>query len=462
MKNRASLNSIVVLAVLFAAGALHWMLFLHSGNMTFQPHDWGKEYIYYSLFKQALTTGEIPYHISLAFHDTPRFLALPETNLSPQILLLPLMGIGQFILVNTLLLYAIGFVGCLLIRQRYRLSLIPFSILFLLFNFNGHITAHIGVGHSMWAGYFLLPFFFLFVLELTGGNIRRPTPIKIAFVLFAILLQGGFHIFVWCMTFLILLLAFNWRYFKPILTSILLTLLMSAFRLIPATLALAGKKEKFIWSYPTVRDALDAIITIRQQAPDRLRPWGTAGWWELDIYIGIIGLALVVYFGIYLRFSKREDLEDTKHKPLDLPVFIMALFSVSYFHAFLTRLPIPLLSAERVATRFIIIPILMLVFLAVIRMERVLTNLKQTFTYRFIAVGTILIMALGFVDHSFLWSVTRLERIYQNRVVDLTIPDVISRQDPLYKNLLWVSAAISIAGIALSLYLAIRRRTDRI
>jgi hypothetical protein len=314
----------------------------------------------------------------------------------------------------------------------------------------------------MWAGYFLLPFFFLFVLELAGGNAKRTTPIKLAFVLFAILLQGGFHIFVWCMTLLILLLAFNWRYLKPILTSVLLPLLMSAFRLIPATFALAGKKEKFIWSYPTARDMLDAIITIRQQAPDRLRPWGTAGWWELDIYIGIIGLALIVYFGIYLRFSKREDLEDLRYRPLDLPVFIMALFSISYFHAFLTRLPIPLLSVERVATRFIIIPILLLVFLAVIRMGRVLVNLRQTFASRFIAVGTILVMALVFVDHSFLWSVTRLERIYQNRVVDLTVPDIINRPDPVYKNLLWVSAAISIAGIAVSLFLAFRRRTNRI
>ncbi|MFH1314369.1 MAG: hypothetical protein ABIJ00_14220 [Candidatus Eisenbacteria bacterium] len=462
MKRRPGLKTIVVLAVLFAAGALHWVLFLHSGNMTFRAHDWGKEFIYYSLFKQALTTGEIPFHISLAFHDTPRFLALPETNLSPQILLLPLMSVGQFILVNILILYSIGFVGCLLIRQRYRLSLIPFSILFLLFNFNGHITAHIGVGHSMWAGYFLLPFFFLFVLDLAGGNVRPTTPIKIAFVLFAILLQGGLHIFMWCMTFLVLLLAFNWRYVRPILTSVLLTLVMSAFRLIPATFALAGKKEKFIWSYPTLRDVLDAIITIRQQAPERLRPWGTAGWWELDIYMGIIGLALIVYFGIFLRFSKREDLKDLRFKPLDLPVFIMALFSISYFHAFLTRLPIPLLSAERVATRFIIIPVLLLALLAVIRMERVLTNLKQTFASRVIAVGAVLIMVLGFVDHSFLWSVTRLERICGNRVVDLTTPDVISRPDPLYKNLLLVSAALSIAGIALSLYFAFRHRSDRI
>jgi hypothetical protein len=459
---RSSLTTVSVLVILFAAGALHWILFLHRGDLTYKAHDWGKEFIYCSLFKQALTTGEIPFHISVAFHGTPRFLALPETNLSPQILLLPLMSVGSFVVVNTLILYSVGFVGCLLIRQRYRLSLIPFSILFLIFNFNGHITAHIGVGHSMWAAYFLLPFFFVFVLELAEGNVRRATPVKLAFVLFAILLQGGFHIFVWCVTFLILLLVFNWRYLRPILTSVILTLLMSAFRLIPATFALAGKKEKFIWSYPTLRDLLDAIITIRQETPDRLRPWGTAGWWEYDIYVGIIGLAVIIYFGVYLRFSRRKEIVDLKYSALDLPVFVMALFSISYFHAFLTRLPVPLLSAERVATRFVIIPLLVLAVLSVIRLESILKGLKQTFGFRFVTVGAILVMALGFVDHSFLWSVTRLERIYSSRVVDLTIPDVIGRPDAVYRNLLLVSAVISIAAIAASLYFALRRRTDRI
>jgi hypothetical protein len=459
---RISPTTVSVLAILFAAGALHWILFLKSGNLSYKAHDWGKEFIYYSLLKQALTTGDIPFHISVAFHDTPRFLAIPETNWSPQILLLPLMDVGSFIVVNTLILYSIGFAGCLLFRQRYRLSLVSFSVLFLLFNFNGHLTAHIGVGHSMWMAYFLLPFFFLFVLEIAEGRAGRATPIKLAFVLFAIVLQGGFHIFVWCITFLILLLAFNWRYLWPVLTSIVAALLMSAVRLVPAVFALAGKKEKFIWSYPTLRDLLDALITIRQQTPERLRPWGTAGWWEYDIYIGIIGLALVVCFGICLRFSKRKEIAGLTYRALDLPLFVMVLFSMSYFHAFLTRLPIPFLSTERVATRFIILPLLLLVFLSAVRLEGMLRSVKRTFRFGFITVGAILVMALGFVDHSFLWSVARLERIYANRAIDLSIPDVIRRPDPVYINLLWVSAAVSIAAIAVSLYLAVRQRRDRI
>ena len=149
-----------------------------------------------------------------------------------------------------------------------------------------------------------------------------------------------------------------------------------------------------------------------------------------------------------------------RYRVLDLPIVVMALFSISYFHAFLTRLPVPLLGAERVATRFIILPFLMLALLSTIRLEGILKGLRRTFAFTFGAVGVILVMALGFVDHSFLWSVVRLERIYRNRAVDLTIPEVISRQDSVYKGLLWVSAAISVAAIAGSLYFTLRRRAN--
>jgi hypothetical protein len=87
-RRRIGAPTVIILVVLFAAGLLHWLLFFHSGNMSFNAHDWQKEYTYYSVLKEAIQTGAIPYHVTVAFHGTNRFLALPETNLSPQILLL--------------------------------------------------------------------------------------------------------------------------------------------------------------------------------------------------------------------------------------------------------------------------------------------------------------------------------------------------------------------------------------
>jgi len=420
--HRFGIATIVILAVIFAAGFIHWTLFFHNGDISFNAHDWQKEYRYYSILKEAIDSGVMPYHVAIAFHGTNRFLALPETNLSPQIFLLSFMNVGRFVLINVLILYSLGFFGCLLIMRRYRLSILPFTLLFLLFNFNGHLTSHLGVGHSMWGAYFLLPFFLLFVLDLTEGRSNRTTPVKLAFVLFFIMLQGGLHIFVWCITFLLLLLIFNWRHVKPIILSILFGAILSAFRLIPAGFALADRRERFIWSYPTLRDLIDSLITIRQQTPERLLPWGTVGWWEYDMYIGIIGLAFIIWFGVALRFSKDPDLAHHRYRGFDLPILIMGMFSLSYFHAFLTRIPLPLLRSERVATRFIVLPLILLAVLASVRLSDVLGKFRQSVKFKVAAIVAIAVTALGFVDHSFLWSVGRLGRIFSRRTPDLSVP----------------------------------------
>src|SRR5438132_234301 len=99
----------LVLLALFAIGIVHWVYFFHFGQMTFQGQDWPKDGLYLHVLRQAILTGTMPFHISREFQDTHRFLALPETILSPQILLLRFLEPARFMLVNTILLYAVGF-----------------------------------------------------------------------------------------------------------------------------------------------------------------------------------------------------------------------------------------------------------------------------------------------------------------------------------------------------------------
>jgi hypothetical protein len=364
--------TVIVLIALLAIGAFHWAWFINYGNVTFRIHDWGQEHIYYSVLRQAANTGSIPFHMSMRFHQTDRFMSIPDTNFMPWVLVLPTMSAGKFIMLDLLILYALGFLGCVIIMRKYNLSILAFTFFFLIFNFNGHIVAHLAVGHTAWSGYFLLPFLLLFLLEMLEGNTTWRMSLKIAFILFAMMVKGSFHLYTWCLMFLGFLLIFNWKYARTVFTAAVASAVLSAFKLVPAAYTLLGRQEKFIWSYPTFRDLIDAMITIRIDSPERLRVWGNAGWWELDMYIGLIGLAILVYFGIILRFSRRADLEDVKYKALDLPVLLMALFSISYFHAFLTRLPIPLLRGERVATRFVVLPVVTLALLASLRISQVL------------------------------------------------------------------------------------------
>src|SRR5579864_240116 len=113
------LRSVLPLAILYILGLVHWEFFFDHGQILFESHDWPKEYKYYSILRDAIRTGTLPYHVSEseALHGTDRFLAIPETNLSPQILLLPLMDTGRFYIWNVWILYSTGFVGCLLLRK---------------------------------------------------------------------------------------------------------------------------------------------------------------------------------------------------------------------------------------------------------------------------------------------------------------------------------------------------------
>lgn len=452
--------TIIVLILLLALGAFHWAWFLNFGDVTFRIHDWGQEHIYYSVLRQAANTGSIPFHMSMRFHQTDRFMSIPDTNFMPWVLVLPAMSAGRFIVFDLLILYALGFLGAVLLMRKYNLSLLPFTLFFLIFNFNGHIVAHLAVGHTAWSGYFLLPFFFLFLLEILEGNTTWRASLKLAFILFAMMLKGSFHLYTWCLMFLGFLLIFNWRYAKTVLGAALASALLSAFKLIPAAYTLLGRQEKFIWSYPTFRDLIDAMITIRIQSPERLRAWGNAGWWELDMYIGLIGLAILIYFGIVLRFSRSDDLKGLRFGALDLPILLMTLFSISYFHAFLTRLPIPLLRSERVATRFVLLPVLTLALLSSLRLARLLERARRGVKAWVLGIVTLAAMALSFLDHSFLWSVTRLERITQLKV-EPPVPGLIARDDPGYKLIVVIGIVISLAGLAGLAYSFIKPRLRR-
>ena len=160
----------VWLAALYLGGLVHWGFFFNWGSVSFNLDDWTQTGTYFNFLRQAALHNLLPLHIGSTLISTDRYIARPDTLLSPQAYLLRFIGPGHFMLVNTLILFTAGCVGLLLLRKRYKLAPAAFGALFLMFNFNGHITAHLAVGHSEWVGYFLLPFFVLLVLKLVEGE----------------------------------------------------------------------------------------------------------------------------------------------------------------------------------------------------------------------------------------------------------------------------------------------------
>jgi len=448
--------SIIFLTFFFFVGALYWIFFFNLGRMHFKAYDWPKEYKYYSVLQQSIKTGRLPYYVSESYLDTNRFLAIPETVLSPQILLLSFLNINWFLIANMIILFTLGYLGCLLIKKKYQLSLFSFGILFLIFNFNGHITSHLAVGHSMWGGYFLLPYFFLFLFKLVEGDFSTLNVVALSFTLFSIFLQGSFHIYVWCLIFLFLLcLARRGYYVKPIFFTFLISALFSAFRLFPAMVTFVKKKHVFISGYHTIQIFLDSLITIRPHSYQLgiLKGEGylAAGWWEYDLYIGILGVIFILY-GVYMHFLKKND---TLYKDLNIPLLGQTILAFGPFYAFITLLPLPFISSERGSTRFLIIPLLLVTILSCIYFQKMLNtyNLIKKPGVIFFALIGIIQMAYSFAVHSATWSLMTIEKAFRSRVIDFGISIVLKEQQVAraYILSLKVGAMISVAAILLFL-----------
>ena len=100
-----------------------WSNFLEL-NITYSAADWQKEYDYYSILKQAVSEGVTPYHITREYQTTDRFLAIPEIDFSPQIIFLKWLDVRQFMYINIVFLFTLGFFGLLLLRKKLKLLLI--------------------------------------------------------------------------------------------------------------------------------------------------------------------------------------------------------------------------------------------------------------------------------------------------------------------------------------------------
>lgn len=437
---------------LYALGLLHWAAFLHWGDLNMRAYDWGKEHTYYLIEQRALRDGCLPYHAPITFHGTDRFLGNPETNLSPHILLLPWLSTSQFALLDGLVFYTVGFAGCLWARRRHRLGLAAFSFLFLLLLFNGFIVAHLAVGHSMWLGYFWLPFFGVLVLEWVQQGPSLRVSLLLGLVLFAMMLRGSFHIVVWCWLFLLLLVLFQPRWWRHGLLALGSSVLLGFFRLLPAAWAFGeARREEFLGGYPTLLDLLASFVVVHDHTAPRLGSiTPVLGWWEFDNYLGLVGFGLLVYFGIYLRCRDHPAVAATRYAELDGPMAVLALLALNNVYFPVWAIPLTLARAEQVSSRFVSIPVVLLLLIAVIRMQRLLETVRPSGTLRVLLVCGLVETAVTLAYHNALW---RPGQYGPELAVFPAAESVepVTRPDPFYVGCVHVSAVVSLLGLLLVL-----------
>ena len=441
------------MAGLYLLGLLHWCLFLNWGKIPFDLHDWTQVGAYFSFLRQAFLTNQLPLHIGSTLADTDRYLALPQTLISPQATLLRFLEPGLFTLVNFLILYSVGFAGLRLLQKRTSLAPAAFSVLFLLFNFNGQLTAQYAVGHAEWTGYFFLPFFVLLLLKVLDGE--KPGwkwVLIVSLTLFAITLQGAYHFLLWCLIFLLAWGLFSPRkYLVPAIKAIFFSLLLSLFRLLPPAIEYLGSGKAFISGFPTVTDLFSALIVLKYPAEALSSPFKSLGWWEMDTYIGLLGLAFLLYFGIYQTWRK-----GSATKTLLAPIAVVTFLSIGRIYSVINHLPIPLTDSERVSSRFLIVPLVVLITLGSIYFQETLIKLgHRSLVERIFSLCMLILLGHDLFQHSRIWRVTEMYNLFKSTAVDIR-SEVINHPDPLYFNVLAIGAAVTVVTFIVLLTLTIR------
>jgi hypothetical protein len=452
---------------LTGGGAVLWAYILNWGRINFLYSDWAEGMGHRLAFLQdAIRTGQLPLNMpdpSALRNLTDRYLSIPDTIFSPQVLLLKFVDPGPFVVINTLLLYVLGAWGLWRLARRYRWSPIAFGFVFLIFNFNGHITDHIVVGHIHWAGYFLLPWFLLLILEAIDTRPGWGWILKLDVLLLLLFMQGAFHLFVMALIFMGLLALTRRELFAPMVKAGFFAGLVSAIRIFPPALEIGKFDSAFLSGFDSAYQLLTSTVDLKLAVHSEIfrnTPINPLGYWELDNYIGLIGLLFVGLLGLgfWLRYRGHEP----GYKALILPVVAMTVLSIGRIYEPINRLGVPLLSSQRVSSRFFIFALLTLLVLAGIHLQRLIESGKVTGWARLALLGGFMVLVNDLWQHEKLWRVAHLPEMFNARDVNLSLAYVANHPDPPYAAALVAGAAVSLLALGFLSWKAYQERpSDR-
>ena len=364
---RSRLFDLAALLLLLGLGCWFWLYFFGYGRLCLSFEDWPLQAYYLDVTRLGLTHWQIPWITNWSVHDTDKFLAVPETLIAPQILLLPWLSNGGFVALNTCLLFGAGVWGWWEVKKALCWSREAFLLAAVATSFNGFVVAHLAAGHLMWGGCFLAPWILLGLLKILARNAPPFSWLPLAFSLFALFLLGAFHLAIWWMFFIGLAGLARPKALLPAFYAMAGACAMALFRLLPARLFIKGKGD-FLTGYPSLRTLLEGFTAIKGYTPGKPGVIITAnalGWWEFNHYTGWALLLFVMGGALAALVLWRKQIPFAR--PVAGASLGMAILSYGTLYSWLY--PIPFFHTERVATRLIALSFLGLLFLALAGLE---------------------------------------------------------------------------------------------
>jgi len=327
--------------LLIGAAALIWLIFLIHPNVGI--YDWDKEIAYFDVIRVSLTQyhslpfiwwnpqGLVNYP---AIGQSIFFLANPETFVfSPFILLLFFVDTLVFIKILSFCMFLLGIWGIFLLGKRMQWDETRLRLLFASFLLSPIIMQHVAIGYLPWLNLFLFPWLIYFLLEKKW--IKRS--LGSAAILSLVLLQGGLHVFVWFVFFVIFFYfvrfasTHDWRQIVGIFMLFLFVILLSCVRLTTSAKVFSDYSQTFFqgftpaclvnWGFslplffpPTMDDIESFIESYCEGAP----------YWDASMYWGVM---LILFWVLLVLIGKKWFFHNSQESDSDNPLIRSVLFA---------------------------------------------------------------------------------------------------------------------------------------
>jgi len=446
------------IVTLYIVGAFFWGNFLNWTRTPLDFEDWGViNSPRLDFFADMFRDDKLPLHMVYPKMEgqehplhrlTDRYLAIPDVITTPQILLLKFLSINKFIYIDILINFTIATFGLLWFRQKYNLSLLAYGVLFLLFNFNGYIQSHYAIGHITWAGYFLFPLFIALLIQFVEGQQNWIWVSKLSFLLCYMVLAGSQHHFTWALIFLGVFALVCWDKIKWIIAAGFFAGLLSAVRLLPPILIISHVYDdggnRLLTGYPTIVEIFRSLVILVQPSEQNFVS-SDVSWlrhWEFDIYIGLIGSIFIIYFGIFswVKNAKRYP----ALQKLFIPTLVVLILTIGHVYSLVRKLHIPLLDGERVPSRMIGLPLVVVILIAVIYFQNWLDEKHVT---RFVvwALGFSVLFLIGndLWTHAEIWNLESMRAAFGPAELTLAGSSVGNHPDQPYFMIIILGTLLS-------------------
>ena len=435
-------------------------------NRKFINRDWSNEHNALNVIKYSLKNKIMPYHSDYGVGNAPnkkRFLGNPMISISPQLLLINFFETETFFFINLIFMYSVGFIGCILFKNHFNLGNTAFLFLFSIFNFNGYFVTKISAYGPHLLGYYIIPFFLYFIFKTYNlqksriSFIRSGVLIGIANSL--ILLQGSIHLYTCCVTFLCFWAIFNLRFYIVSFFAFLSNFALSSIKIFPAFLAYGNIGNHRYWEaggYSNLSSFFESMVVTKNIFDPPL-----SGYHELSLFVSFFGLILLIYFAFIYPLTNDQNNKYKFFMRFGIPVILMIFISFRHFKHIIIPQWIPLLNSESVTTRYMIIPLIVVLFISVIYFQKFLNTGFRSLKVKLVVYFSLFMMIISLFNHSRIWRMHVIENKYlwYEKLVSIShnkinLPIISnSYNDTIYIYSIWIGLLVSIITLLLIIFL---------